>query len=244
MGLTRIGRVLRRFTAPEPPAAPPEYVALRFLPAEEPAVYFRFQASKFRMADCAAALAHAQDIAALPELTERTHRGSRGERTTVYGFANALMPVTVSGFREAHLLPHVYRTVFPRARREPGRQVMTVFIHASLSVREAAGATWRYTIGLSASSDPRYGAGGISADAASPTALEVPPLAAAVLSVEVRPDERTGRVSIGTSLHVGQAGVGSLEKDEVEAPLRLRVYDGAGALIDSAEGDLGTFRFG
>ncbi len=218
------------------PLAAAEYLALRFPPAEQPAVYLKFYKTMLRVADSPAALDNAPRLEPLPEATQAYPAEPGGGRTVNYGYAKVPLSTRVAGFTELSLSPRLYRQLPGNASRGEKQRNAAIVVAVTFAKQDGSGVTWGYVTQGFASEN-------ISTSAGSPTIIDIQTPRDLKLTLEAKRDEKTKKIGLGVRLMQGRFVAQAARKGDAPAPVHLAVYDSTGALVHSQDGDLEKLGF-
>jgi hypothetical protein len=220
------------------PVTASEYLALRFPPAEQPAVYLKFYKTTLQVAASAAGLDSAPRLEPLPEATEAYPADPRGGgRIISYGYPRMPLPAAVAGFTGVSISPRLVRRLPGTTSPGERQQTVAIVLPVTFADRDANGITWSYLI------TQTLGGGELSTSAESPTVVDIQPPRELKLTLEAKPDEKTKKMGLGVRLMQGQVAILAAAKADAPAAVHLAVYDRAGALVDSQHGDLEKLGF-
>jgi hypothetical protein len=210
-------------------------VAVRVLPAKQPALYLRFRNNKLWMATSQTGLEKATPIRAA-KVALRPYE--EGIESRSYDFPEVSLPLSLRGIEKIRARFYSLRqsgkgNAAPANTPQDRTRVVGAF---RISRRDRSGVVWAYTLNS-------------IADSATATApgrrleLALPQLDPdrLTLDVETQVEERTAR--IGLQVKSGDMDIHNVLKGDANAPATIEIVDLKGRTVVSKKGDLDTFGF-
>jgi len=227
-------------TGSSPSWAASEYVRIRFLPDQEPAVYVQFTNDTLRCAASIEELATAKPVRA-PRSQRFQYDAGPSEYVRGYQFPETDLPISGKGIARASAALRIFRTyrLQRSARSQPTRSTY-VAGEFRIAKQDGTGTVWTYTFSGSVTPESRATTQAMGNPATSPI-MDIPDLDKLKLTIETKVEGKKAR--IGLRLMAGEVWISDLARGGKGAPARLEATNKEGKTVLSEQGDLKKFGF-